>query len=46
MLNVNSFGALAFPKNSTQKAGSKEKEENDGVCSIEAPTAADGMLNL
>jgi hypothetical protein len=45
MLNVNSFGALAFPKNSTQKAGSNEKEENDGVCSIEAPIGVGGMVS-
>ena len=37
------LGVLALPKNSTQKAGSKEKEAYDIECSIEAPSAEDGI---
>ena len=30
--NVSVFGLLLFPKNSTQKAGSNEKEAKELVC--------------
>ena len=37
------LGVLALPKNSTQKAGSKLKDEYDGECLIEAPSAVVGI---
>lgn len=40
---VSAFGSLALPKNSTQKAGSKEKEANEFVCGIDALAAVDGI---
>lgn len=35
--NVNALGLLLFPKNSTQNAGSKEKDVYEGACSMDAP---------
>lgn len=43
---VSGFGELALPKNSTQKAGSKENDAKDGEWGIEDPAAVDGMLSL
>lgn len=43
---VSSLGWDALPKNSTQKAGSKEKDENDVECSIDAPVAELGIANV
>lgn len=40
---VKLLGLLLFPKNSTQKAGSKEKDVYDGACSIDAPAGDFGM---
>lgn len=37
------FGALELPKNSTQNAGSNEKDAKEGWCSIDAPSAVFGM---
>jgi len=42
--NIISLGALRLPKNSTQKAGSKEKLEKEGVWGIEAPSADGGTF--
>jgi len=43
---VSGFGELALPKNSTQKAGSKENEAKEGECGIEDPAAVDKTLSL
>lgn len=37
------FGSEAFPKNSTQKAGSNENDWNEAECAIDAPAAEAGM---
>lgn len=44
--NVNAFGLLALPKNSTQKAGSNENEANEFACGIEAFSAVRGIESL
>jgi hypothetical protein len=41
---VRLFGLLAFPKKSTQKAGSNENDAKELLCGIEAPSAVFGML--
>ena len=38
------MGLLRLPKNSTQNAGSKEKDEKEGEWGMDAPFAEDGML--
>lgn len=43
---VSGFGSLALPKNSTQNAGSNEKDANDELSSIEAPAALSGILSF
>jgi hypothetical protein len=40
---VSPFGSDAFPKNSTQKAGSKLKLWNEAECGMDAPAAEAGM---
>ena len=43
-LKVRLFGLLALPKNSTQNAGSKEKEAKELLCGMEAPAAVFGTV--
>ena len=43
---VNALGLLAFPKNSTQNAGSNEKEAKEFACGIEAFCAVRGIESL
>jgi len=43
---VSGFGEVAFPKNLTQKAGSKENDAKEGECGNEDPVVVDGMLSL
>lgn len=42
--NVRLFGLLAFPKNSTQNAGSNENEANEEDCPYDAPSAEAGSV--
>lgn len=42
-LKVKLLGIEALPKNSYQKAGSKEKEEYDGVWPIDDPAPVEGI---
>lgn len=37
------FGSEAFPKNSTQKAGSNENDWNEAECAMDARAAEAGM---
>lgn len=37
------FGSDAFPKNSTQKAGSNENDWNEAECGMDAPAAEAGI---
>jgi len=43
-LKASLFGVLELPKNSTQNAGSNEKDAKEGSCSIDAPSAVFGIF--
>lgn len=40
---MSAFGSEAFPKNSTQKAGSNENDWNEAEWGMDAPAAEAGM---